>query len=273
MVEGLAAAPRGRHGPAPGAVCANCGAALQGPFCHACGQDSDTHKRSIGHLILEMAESLFELDGRLMRTLPDLFLRPGRLARDYLEGRIARHVPPFRTFLVSLLIFIFAAEHATHEVTVQNARQEAARAASLATPQGRAAEAVRMRTKAAGGPGRGAEGGGGRPGGGSEGPRGEPPGHRRALCAGGRGRPGGLRQGPGQGRPGGARTARTGHGGRGGRGPHPVGMVQARASQGHRRSGILSLGPVQLGPPLGDPAAAHRGAEPGGGLPQQAAGS
>ena len=149
VVEGLATPPRGRHGPPPAAVCANCGAVLQGPFCHACGQDSDTHKRSIGHLLMEMAESLFELDGRLMRTLPDLFLRPGRLARDYLEGRIARHVPPFRTFLVSLLIFIFAAEHATHEITVQNARQDAARTASLVTPQGRAAESLRIRTKAA----------------------------------------------------------------------------------------------------------------------------
>ena len=136
--------------PPPGAVCANCGATLQGPWCHACGQDADTHKRSILHLAWEVIEGLAHLDGRLSRTLPDLFLRPGRLARDYMEGRIVRHVPPFRTFLVALLIFIFAAEYATHQAARASERQAAARAAVLATPQGRAAEAARQRAEAAG---------------------------------------------------------------------------------------------------------------------------
>ncbi len=131
----------GRHqkpAPPPGAVCANCDAVLQGPYCHACGQDSDAHRRSLPHLAWEAVEGLFHLDGRLARTAPDLFLRPGRLARDYMENRIARHVPPFRTFLVALLLFIFAAEHAGHELVLANARQQAANAARLATPAGAA---------------------------------------------------------------------------------------------------------------------------------------
>ncbi len=132
-----------------GEACANCGAALQGFFCHHCGQSADRHHRSLPHLIWEAIESLFHLDGRLSRTLPDLFFRPGRLARDYMEHRVARHVPPFRTFLVALLIFIFAAEHATHEVSEANARSAQRQAAALATPQGRSAEAARIRLEAA----------------------------------------------------------------------------------------------------------------------------
>jgi hypothetical protein len=141
----------GRHekaAPAPGAVCANCDTVLQGPYCHHCGQDADPHKRSLPHLAWEAVEGLLHLDGRLMRTAPDLFLHPGRLARDYMENRVARHVPPFRTFLVALLLFIFAAEHAAHETTVANAREQAARAARLTTPQGRAAEAASLRQEA-----------------------------------------------------------------------------------------------------------------------------
>ena len=134
--------------PAPGATCAKCDAVLEGPFCHVCGQNGDTHKRSILHLILEAIEGLFHLDGRLLRTLPDLFLRPGRLARDYMESRIARHVPPFRTFLVALLLFIFAGEHAAHQSTEANALQQRQRAARLTTPQGRAAEAALIRQEA-----------------------------------------------------------------------------------------------------------------------------
>src|SRR5665213_1456820 len=99
---------RSRPHPAIGAPCANCETPLQGPFCYHCGQNSDDHKRSILHLFGETLESLFHFDSRLWRTMPALFFRPGRLASDYIEGRAARHVPPFRTFLVALLLFIFA---------------------------------------------------------------------------------------------------------------------------------------------------------------------
>ena len=135
---------------ATGAACANCGAMLAGPYCHACGQSADRHHRSLPHLAWEAVESLFHLDGRLLRTVPDLFLRPGRLARDYMEHRVARHVPPFRTFLVALLVFIFAAEYGANQVSEANARQQRREAAALATPQGRAAAAVQMRREAAG---------------------------------------------------------------------------------------------------------------------------
>lgn len=132
-----------------GKPCANCGAVLEGPYCHACGQNADTHHRSIGHLIWEAIEGMFHLDGRLALTLPALFLKPGGLARDYMEGRIVRHVPPFRTFLVALLLFIFAAEHAIHSAQHHAEEEAHRRAERLATPQGRAAEAVRLRAEAA----------------------------------------------------------------------------------------------------------------------------
>jgi hypothetical protein len=66
-----------------------------------------------------------------------------------MEHRIARHVPPFRTFLVALLIFIFAAEHGANQISEANARQQRREAQALATPQGRAAAAARMRLEAA----------------------------------------------------------------------------------------------------------------------------
>ncbi len=138
-----------KHTPPQGSACANCGAALQGHFCHVCGQSADARHRSILHLIWEALEATFELDGRLWRTLPALFFWPGKLARDYIEGRLARHVPPFRTFLVALVLFIFAAEHLTHQLTVANAQKKAEHAAAMATPQGRAAEVARLRAEAA----------------------------------------------------------------------------------------------------------------------------
>lgn len=97
--------------PEPGSRCKNCDTELSGQYCHVCGQNADQRHRNIVHLVWEAIEGLFHLDGRLWRTLPPLFFRPGTLNRDYLEGRITRHVPPFRLFLIALLLFIFAAEH------------------------------------------------------------------------------------------------------------------------------------------------------------------
>ncbi len=131
-----------------GQPCANCDATLEGPYCHECGQNADNHQRSILHLLWETIEGMFHLDGRLALTLPALFLKPGALAKDYMEGRIVRHVPPFRTFLVALLLFIFAAEHAIHSAQHKAAHERELKAAELATPQGRAKEAARLRAEA-----------------------------------------------------------------------------------------------------------------------------
>jgi len=101
---------KAKHAPEPGALCPNCGTELQGFYCHVCGQSHHDAHRSIWHLMWEGIEGFTHLDGRLGQTLPPLFFNPGKLARDHLEGRRARHVPPFRLFLISLLIFMFVLE-------------------------------------------------------------------------------------------------------------------------------------------------------------------
>lgn len=132
-----------------GEPCKNCDTPLEGWFCHACGQNADTHHRSILHLIWETIEGMFHFDGRLATTLPLLFFKPGKLAKDLMEGRIARHAPPFRTFLVALLLFIFAAEHLIHNRMHEQEVQAEKQAQLLTTPAGRKAKADEMRQDAA----------------------------------------------------------------------------------------------------------------------------
>lgn len=103
--------------PPPGTRCLNCETELTGRYCHECGQEYADQHRSILHLTWETIESMFHVDGRLWRTLPRLFFKPGELSKEYFEGKRARHVPPFRTFLVSLLLFILAAEAVLHKWT------------------------------------------------------------------------------------------------------------------------------------------------------------
>ena len=85
-------------------VCANCGTAVQRRYCPECGQKTHLHTR-LSHLIEEFAEGIAHFDGRLWRTLPLLVLRPGRLSREWREGRRARYVPPLHLFLFAVFLF------------------------------------------------------------------------------------------------------------------------------------------------------------------------
>lgn len=86
--------------------CLNCDTPLSGQYCGHCGQRSRSRLISIWELTQEAFGDLLELDSRLWRTLIPLAIKPGKLTRDYLEGRRARFMPPFRTYLV-LSIFFF----------------------------------------------------------------------------------------------------------------------------------------------------------------------
>lgn len=91
----------------PGTPCTNCETELVGTYCHACGQLAENFHKPFFKLGEEVLESFFHLDGRLFRTIPDLLIRPGRLTRRYLDGMRAYQVPPFRLFLVVIILAFF----------------------------------------------------------------------------------------------------------------------------------------------------------------------
>lgn len=97
----------------PGTPCANCSTPLQGAYCHGCGQLAEDFHKSIFLLVLESIESFFHFDGRLWRTLPKLAWKPGELTRSYLDGKRAPQIPPFRLFLVLLLVAFLAGHFAS----------------------------------------------------------------------------------------------------------------------------------------------------------------
>lgn len=93
-----------------GGLCLNCGAALAGPYCSACGQKAHLH-RSVLHAAEEFLHGILHFDSRLWTTLPLLALRPGKLTRDYVMGRRARYIAPVAVFLLTIfamfLLFAF----------------------------------------------------------------------------------------------------------------------------------------------------------------------
>ena len=89
--------------------CLNCGAALRGQYCGDCGQRATSRLISLWELLRDGFGDLLDLDSRLWRTLIPLLIRPGKLTLDYLQGRRARYMPPFRMYLVLSVVFFIVA--------------------------------------------------------------------------------------------------------------------------------------------------------------------
>jgi Protein of unknown function (DUF3667) len=94
------------------AHCKDCSAPLLGRFCVDCGQAAEVHVPSTGELIHEAMEGLVHADSRLWRTLITLWFKPGKLTNEFIAGRRAAYVPPFRLYLiVSIIFFLLASFH------------------------------------------------------------------------------------------------------------------------------------------------------------------
>lgn len=95
--------------------CRNCGAALGGQYCAACGQRSRVRLISLWELLKEAVGNITDLDSRIWLTLRPLLYRPGLLTREYLAGRRARYIPPFRLYLILSVVFFVLASFANDD--------------------------------------------------------------------------------------------------------------------------------------------------------------
>ena len=93
----------GEHDEAGSGNCLNCGGALEGPYCHLCGQSAHVH-RSLASFWHDLAHGVLHFEGKIWRTLPRLAWRPGELTRRYIAGERARFVSPMALFLFSVFL-------------------------------------------------------------------------------------------------------------------------------------------------------------------------
>lgn len=93
----------GEHGEHEPGNCLNCGAALEGAYCHLCGQKGHVH-RTLSAFWHDVLHSVLHFDGKIWRTLPLLAWKPGELTRRYIEGERARFVSPMALFLFSVFL-------------------------------------------------------------------------------------------------------------------------------------------------------------------------
>lgn len=82
--------------------CLNCEAPLEAThaYCARCGQRADTRRLGMGDIAHAAVHVLTHADHSVFALVRDLAVRPGRVAREYVQGRRKKYFNPFTFALV-----------------------------------------------------------------------------------------------------------------------------------------------------------------------------
>lgn len=106
----LSLAPAPAPDAAPAAACLNCGAALVGEFCHACGQSAAVARLDLRQLRDDFVRHSLSLDRGLLLTARELTTDPGGMLRRYLAGQRRRYASPVTYLFVGTALSLLALE-------------------------------------------------------------------------------------------------------------------------------------------------------------------
>jgi hypothetical protein len=106
-------------------TCLNCGETVHGNYCSNCGQKFQPTKLPLRLYLEDTVETLFNIDNRVFKTLKDLFIRPGKITKEYIEGHRATYLPPLRIYIsISILYFFLALATESTQVFLVNLGSE-----------------------------------------------------------------------------------------------------------------------------------------------------
>lgn len=88
-------------------ICHNCGQSISQRFCPNCGQRSSVYKITFRETFDDLAENLFSLRAPLPRTFKMMVINPGKLFREYLDGKRKTYYKPIPFFLLATVLYIF----------------------------------------------------------------------------------------------------------------------------------------------------------------------
>ena len=90
------------------ATCLGCGTEVIGAFCHACGRRTRGEIPTLPDFLAQSAAEAVDFGLRLLPTLRTLALQPGKLTREFIEGRGPTATHPVRLFITSGVVAFLA---------------------------------------------------------------------------------------------------------------------------------------------------------------------
>lgn len=92
------------------ASCLNCSSPLTAAYryCPQCGQDAHVHRLNAAHLMHDAVHFFTHADKGIFLLIKMLAIRPGHVAREYIQGMRRKYFGPLNFFLIVIGLFVFA---------------------------------------------------------------------------------------------------------------------------------------------------------------------
>ena len=88
-------------------TCRNCGEICDNAYCPVCGQRTSVYRVTFKETFHDLADNLFSISAPLPRTLRCLVVDPGKMLRDYLQGKRKQYYKPISFFILTTVFYLF----------------------------------------------------------------------------------------------------------------------------------------------------------------------
>ena len=86
--------------------CLNCGTEFEGKYCPECGQSADTGRFTPQFIFDNLRSAIIGNDGGIWYTFKSLFIRPGAMIVEILNGKRKKYFSPFPMLFFMLTVYI-----------------------------------------------------------------------------------------------------------------------------------------------------------------------
>ncbi|MCX8492415.1 MAG: DUF3667 domain-containing protein [Cyclobacteriaceae bacterium] len=108
--EGMIDAEQGVERKQPNEFCLNCRTKLLDTFCQHCGQKDIPQRQTLGELLTNFISSFWSYEGKFLKTIKFLVIKPGFLATEYNAGKRETYYHPARMYVfISFIFFLLLA--------------------------------------------------------------------------------------------------------------------------------------------------------------------
>lgn len=87
-------------------TCKNCGNSFEGNFCNHCGQSSKISRINLHFLWEDIQHGIFHYDKGIVFSGKSMFLKPGFIIKEYIDGKRVGHFRPISLSLVLAGIYV-----------------------------------------------------------------------------------------------------------------------------------------------------------------------
>lgn len=88
-------------------ICKNCGSSFEGNFCNQCGQKNIDERITLKEILHAFFHNFTHLDSGILYLARELFIRPGIVAKEYIEGKRKKYFNPFQYLIIVVALSTF----------------------------------------------------------------------------------------------------------------------------------------------------------------------